>query len=341
MTVKTRNQFRTCALALVSVFGLTLGSAAHAADIFVRKAYGSDLSKDQADEITFTVRRAVSRMPEHHLVNSEDLADFVLQASVVNRRGNRLLRVEKLKDGDLLAASEDELPANHFSTKGAEVATETALQNDDIASYPTDEDGTISGATTQSPTDSSSTSTATTDPSGASTLGASDASPMAGGEVRGPSPLFSRPDRMGAFQIGVGPAFGLGMNSDQVLYDITLGYAAPVNESVSIKGFGDLNLASGGDANRFLNFGVGADIFPLQSQLVMHGQPYLSADAGYAFTRDRNSATQDGIAVGAGGGFKFMAQDLNMDVNLHYTILTAKLQNDYPSVFGIRAAFNF
>ena len=356
-------------------------SSAFAADIFVRDTQGPDLTEDQITEVTELVERAVERMPEHSLVVSEDLSDFVLQPSVSQHDNQMVLRIEKIKEGEILASSEEVLPTTQVNSQRAYAATETALQNDDIASTPVDsttsssssasttsadddaliesnseanshsvesnamaESGVVSDTSTNSDATSTSEDNAmisTPDtPANLSPL-SGDQTAMGAGDVRAPSPIFQRPDRMGAFQVGIGPAFGIGMDSDQLLYDVHLGYVAPVSDLFSIKGFGDLNLATGGDANRFLNFGVGADVFPIQSETIVGGRPYLMADVGYAFTRDKNSVTQDAPAVGAGGGFKFATEQLNMDVNLHYTMLTAKIRDDYPSVLGVRAALNF
>jgi hypothetical protein len=362
------------------VFGASLivngasSSKVNAADIFVRDANGSELSNNQRTNVTDMVKRAVRQMPEHTLVQSENRADFVLQPSVIKKADDTYLRIEKRKDGDLISQSEERIDAMNPSNDKAIAATESAMQMDQVAENSSNPDlgpnngpniGTSSGDTASISEDSSSTlsdednshlqsgvrdmsvqrnSNQSGSISGASSSSTNDsptASGVAGGDVRAPSPVFQKPDRTGAFQIGVGPAFSLGMQSDQILYDVNIGYAMPLNEMFSGKAFGDLNLASGADANRFLNFGVGGDFFPMQSANMLGARPYLTADLGYAFTRDKDERTADAPAVGAGAGFKFAAQQLNLDVNLHYTMLTTKIQNDYPSILGIRAALNF
>lgn len=311
---------RTFALLVIATW-LLIGPSALAADVFVRQTRGSDLSPDQKDQITEMVRNSIRKMPEHSLVQSENQADFTIEPSIVQDGEQKFLRIEKRKSGDLLAQAQEPITLDSVASDSAMAATEAAMQGDLIATGGYDDTAASSSSgTSQSPS----------------------VDLAHGGDVRAPSPFVASSDRWGAFQAGIGPAFGAGMGSDQLLYDINLGYAVPINDTVSGKAFGDLNLATGADANRFINLGLGAEVFPLQSQAVMGtARPYLTGDLGYAFTRDKQEVTKDAPAVGAGAGFKFAAQQLNMDVNLHYSILTAKIQNDYPSVLGLRAALNF
>lgn len=297
---------------------LAFVSSAHAADIFVRPARGTDLTRAQQTEVTGLVSKAVHSMPEHNLVANEGDADFVLQPSIVMRGDQQLLRIEKQKDGQVIAMSEEPINSVNASNDRAMAVTETALQDDAYVRENNfggnDEGGTQSATTTS----------------------ASEAS----NEVTAPSPVIADRDFPGYFQLGVGPSFGLGMDSDAVMTDVMASYNYKFSEAIIAKGFGDFNLGTGSESARFINIGAGAEFYPSQS-IVTFGKPYVGADVGYAFTRNNANETEDGIAVGAGAGFKFATAALNMDVNLHYSLLTEQIGSTNPSVFGIRLAVNF
>jgi hypothetical protein len=165
-------------------------------------------------------------------------------------------------------------------------------------------------------------------------------SPEVTPEVRAPSPRIMDPNRPGYFQIGAGPSFGLGMGSDQVMYDINLGYNRNFSDRMTGKLFGDLNLGSSSQPARYIDLGAGLDVY-LSEVRQSYGIPYVTGDLGYGFVRNAVDRTQDAASIGAGAGFKFAAEALNFDVNVHYEVLTAQLDNTTPSVFGVRAAMNF
>lgn len=314
-------------LGLVFVAAFLAGPMAFADDIFVREAHGVGLSKAQTEEITHLVERAVQRMPNQRLVASEDLADFILEPSITTRDGRLALRIDKVRNGEIVASSLEPLPGARLNARHARTAIENAITADE----------TVSGTTSPAGTTEEDTAT---HHEGRDRHTSTHADTGAG-DVRAPSPIFHHPGRHGAFQVGIGPAFSTGMASDQLLYNVNLAYAHPVHNLISLKAFGDFNMSASSDPNRFLNFGVGADVFPMGSHSVGGGRPYLTGDVGYAFIKNKNDASKDAPAVGLGGGYKFATEKLNMDVNLHYTMLTAELQNETPSVLGLRAAVNF
>lgn len=318
------------------------GATAFAADIFVREAHGVGLSRQQSEEITQMVEKAIEEMPEHRLVASEDLADFILEPSITMRDDALALRVDKWQNNEIVASSIEPLPEARLNQDHVRSATENVLiaeameTDESVSGAPTGDEsreGWGNSPTQRSP-DRGSVSRSP------DSFAASD-SPMGAGDVRAPSPLFARPDRRGAFQIGAGPAFSTGMESDQMMYNLNAAYVMPFGDLFSAKAFGDFNLSAGSDPHRFLNFGIGAELYPMGATTMGRGRPYVAGDIGYALTRNKNDVTQDAPAVGVGGGYRFLTQQLNMDVNLHYTMLTAKLEDKYPAVLGLRAAVNF
>jgi hypothetical protein len=148
------------------------------------------------------------------------------------------------------------------------------------------------------------------------------------------------PDRPGYFQVGVGPSFALGLDSDAVMYNVVGAYNRNISDRLTGKIFGDFNLGTGADAAQFINVGLGTDIY-LQEVRMDYGVPYLMADVGYGFVRDEDTQTQDAAVIGAGAGFKMAAEALNFDLNVHYSLLTAQLDGKTPSILGLRAAVNF
>ncbi len=298
------------------VAAVVFATNALAADIFVRPARGADFTRAQQIEVTDLVTKAVRNMPEHTLVELEQDADFVLQPSIVQRNEQQLLRIEKTKDGQTIAMSEEPINSVNASNDRAMAVTETALQEDDyVDESVTSDDGGTQSATTSSPGD-------------------------LGGEVVGASPAITNREFPGFFQLGVGPAVGIGMDTDAVMTNITASYNYRFDENVVAKGLVDFALGSGSDSARFINVGIGGEFYPTQT-LITFGKPYVGADVGYAFARDNDDNTENGIAVGVGTGFKFAAAELNMDVNLHYSLLTTQIESTNPSVFGARLAVNF
>jgi hypothetical protein len=160
------------------------------------------------------------------------------------------------------------------------------------------------------------------------------------GDVRAPSPRIMDPNRPGYFQVGVGPAVGLGLKSDRAMYNINVGYNHNLNERFTGKLMADFNLGAAEDTSRFISYTVGGDMYLNEIQQ-NYGIPYVSANVGFATARNNNDATEGGLVLGAGAGFKFAAQRMNLDVNLHYSLLTNELEGSLPSVLGLRAALNF
>jgi hypothetical protein len=161
-----------------------------------------------------------------------------------------------------------------------------------------------------------------------------------GGDVRAPSPRIMDPNRPGYLNVGVGPALALGLGTDQVLYNVNFGYNRNLSDRFTGKIFTDLNLGTAADSSRLVNFALGTDIY-FREVVTGYGVPYAMADVGYGFARNEDDRTEDGIMIGAGAGFKFAAQALNVDVALHYAVLTGEIDGVVPSVLGLRAGLNF
>lgn len=160
------------------------------------------------------------------------------------------------------------------------------------------------------------------------------------GEIVAEPPRIMDPDQPEYFQFGAGPGFGLNLDSDKALFNANVAYNRNFSERITGKVIGDFNIGTADEVARFLNFALGTDIY-LREVSGDYGTPYAALDLGYAFVRDGDSQTKDGAAIGGGLGFKFALAQINMDLNLHYTLLTAQIDGDNPSVFATRLAFTF
>lgn len=167
------------------------------------------------------------------------------------------------------------------------------------------------------------------------------------GELRGPSPRLANQKMPGFFQMGFGPSFAIGLNSDNIMYNINGAYNYNIDEQWAVKGFGDFNIGTGADSAQFVNLGVAGELYPQNWPSFGGAKPYVQADLGYAFARSSRNlitnsvSTGDGVSIGAGAGFKFEAAELNWDITAHYALLTSQIDQRTPSVLGIRAALNF
>lgn len=359
------------------------GQVASAASIFVREAQSTELSSDQIDQVTTMVENAVSNLPEHTLVQSEEEADFTLQPSVVSRGDQMVLRVEKHKDGDVLAMSEEPITSGRSLEDSSVSLTENALAEDtfvssgsaiiettpgtgrDIAS----EDEAMTGPSnlhsdmgSAAESDVSSGDIAAEDSSAATDEGyvsgttsssevpasqpqsgdmpTADQDMTGAGETRAAAPRIARGDNLGYFTVGAGPAFSIGLDTDNPMYNILAAYNVDVRRDVTAKVLGDFSFGSGADVSNFINVAVGANYYPFAGN-VYGSRPYTMADLGWGFVRDEFEDTENGISVGVGAGFQFRAQELNFDVNIHYSLLTSEINDDIPSVLALRAAINF
>lgn len=323
---------------------LTLVSTAFSSEIFVREARGH-LNRKQVADVTSLVKNAVRNMSEYTLVSNPSQAQFTLQPSVVQRGNSMVLRVEKIRHGELMSMSEEKINGMNPSRDRAMQVTETALQSNMYGrTSEIDDSRTTRSATSQSYDDSMAQSrpieVQSSRPSARPlTRGAgADASV---GELTSASPRMISPDRAGQVQLGVGPSFAINMQNDNVMYDLLADYALDFSDNLVGKVFGDFNLATGSSNARFINLGLGADYFPTRD-LLTFGKAYIGADLGFAFARDAMSRTADNVAAGLGAGFKFQAAEMNWDVNAHYTLLLAQIADEHtPSVFGVRVAMGF
>ena len=347
-------------LMMTTVIAICLiGQGAIAADVYVMKADGTnaEVSHEQLQQITDSVKQAVRTSPENYLVQAESEADFIIEPFIVNQGNGQLaLRIEKVKDGEVMAVSQDTFnwkAKDQLDAVVSELTNRAVSVNSYVAgtrpSYPanspnlsarTHSNESTSGAS--SPYDNSANATPPTTSSSAGTAVADNtmgSGTAAGGAIIGSSPNIER-NKFGYYGLGLGPSFSSGLANDHAMYDVIASYNHSFNDIVTGKIIGDFNIGSDTDTARFIDLGVGADAF-LTALSYGAGRPYITGDVGYAFARDNFGNTNDNIAVGAGAGFKFLASQLNYDINLHYQVLTGKIAGTNPSLLGLRAAVNF
>jgi hypothetical protein len=329
----------TVRLTLGTALSLLATTQCLGAEIYVREARGSDLTPTQSYEITKMVEASVGEMLEHNLVASETLADFILQPLLLTRDNEIFLRIEKEKDGLIISSAEERVDSVAFSNRLALEVTELAMDGDSVPDENNEDQVDQIGRD----------ESAYLAPSGRhqdhhSSRGDSASStqlPFSRGKINAPSPRFSNPERRGFFTIGLGPAFGGGLQTDNILLSLNMSYNRNATDRLTAKMLADLNIGTGSESARFLNFAIGSDFYPLAGREFNGGLPYLSADLGFAFTQDSEGLTKDAPAIGAGAGFKFTASELNLDLNRHYSILTTDIDGENPSLLGLRAAVSF
>lgn len=167
-----------------------------------------------------------------------------------------------------------------------------------------------------------------------------EAQPNETGSVRAPSPKILDPNRQGYFQLGIGPAYGAGMQTDSLMYDINASYNFNVSDHWTLKAIGDISLASGSVSSRFFNFGVGGEFY-FPDVTLLTASPYLGADVGIGFARNAIEQTATGAALGVAAGVRFQAANVNYDINAHFEQLTAEAGDSAPSVVALRGAVTF
>ncbi len=168
-----------------------------------------------------------------------------------------------------------------------------------------------------------------------------EAEPLTGGDVRAPSPKIYDPERRGYFQVGAGPAFGMGFDTDALMYNVQGSYNFNLDDLWTIKALADAYMGAGSVSSRLINVGVGADVYAHNLTFMGFGLPYLTGELALGSGRDAQERTATGLAAGAGAGFKFQAQELNWDIGIHYTVLTQQIDAKNPSAASLRAAMTF
>lgn len=339
-----------------------IAAPAVAANVFVRSATVSASEQDRRDDLTQIVRDSVKLSPGDYLVSSESRADAVLQSILMGSEGSYALRIDRLEDDEVVSSTERSVGDWRDIADIAHQATLSALETDERAddrnvaevwpAFPpearpsmNEPEGALSGGDVDpdapyAARDSDASSSTT---SGATMSGdASSSTEELAGESRGFRPVETSRRSPGYWTVGLGPGFGVGMESGNIMYSVAGGYVWELAQRISGKAVLEANLGSGSDNAQLIDLSAGADAYLTQDPVVGSARPYVTADVGFGTARNQRSETQAGVTAGAGTGLRFAATDAtNMDVLLHYKLLTSTLAGANPSVLGIRAAFNF
>lgn len=139
--------------------------------------------------------------------------------------------------------------------------------------------------------------------------------------------------------LNIGPAYTSGLSTDRALVDIKAAFLHNFTSNVAGLVSGDAVLGSGSDPSRFLNLAFGGEFYLNDSNSQI--APYVAADAGFGMTRNANQSEQNGMAFGAGVGFRLAGKPVAWDVNLHYTTLAVANDNKTPTVLALRGGVIF
>jgi hypothetical protein len=275
------------------------------------------------------------------------------QGTSLNAPSNQ--KVDRTADRatDLTADRPMDSSADHASDRAIDRSTENTADrsmdrpSDRTSDRPMERAGSESLSSQTIPPQNREPSATTTTPDAAAlnsapvyTGGTASTDAAGGGESRAISPRHSLLGGPGYFTAGAGAGFAAGLNSDTAMYNVDAGYNVDVTPEFTARGFADLNLGTGANGARFIDLGVGGNYYAEQLQTKV-GRPYVTGDLGFAFARDADNRTLDGFAVGAGAGFQFEMNNVNLDLNAHYTVLTSLLRNANPQIIGVRLAVNF
>lgn len=140
--------------------------------------------------------------------------------------------------------------------------------------------------------------------------------------------------------LALGTAFPTGLESDSLLYNVVGAINYNFTQNVSGKIFGDIAMGAARDSARFMNFGTGLDYYFMNTR-IGRATPYFTGDAGLGLTRTTRRDTANALALGAGLGLRLASENINWDINLHFTSLTSQNEGSTPSVLGLRGGVNF
>ena len=343
---------KTTALAAAAL-SLAFCARALADNIFVRDANVSASQMDRRDDLTQLVRDSVQQMPDDYLVSSESRADAILQPTLMGSDGSYSLRIDRIEDSKVVSSTERSVGDWTDISDISRQATLTALADPDSAasqdhfvettapdSVPSQAKGTQTaaiGATARAGR------SATEDSVSGATAGTADADAQpSGGESHGFNPIQALRTSPGHVTVGLGPGFGMGMNSANAMYSATGGYIWDFTPRFAGKVMGEADLGSGNDNARMLDAYIGADAYIPEIYMGDNAKPYVTANLGIGSARNQASDGATGLTAGFGAGVRIPTNEkTDLDILLHYELLTASVDGANPSVLGIRAAFNF
>lgn len=150
-------------------------------------------------------------------------------------------------------------------------------------------------------------------------------------------------DGRGSWNITVGPALTIGLESDNVLYGVSGGYTFNLTPKLGARIFADANFGTGDESSQYLDAGVAAklgvgDVIGQQTS-----RAYLLGDVALANAENADTNdTESGVAVGAGIGYTVMrTQRTDIDVLLRYSLMLTEVEGDLPSLLTARVGVNF
>ena len=172
-------------------------------------------------------------------------------------------------------------------------------------------------------------------------LPASDYGTSGAGEMRTDS--FKRTSVFGGpgyFTAAAGAGFSGGLRADNTMFNVDAGYAIDYTPLITGKAFVDMTLGTGSDVARFVDLAVGANYYPPQVQSGK-SKPYVGGDVGLGLVRNNLNDSQASLAVGATGGFQFLADTANLDLALRYEVLATQIDGATAQLLGLKVGMDF
>ena len=328
---------------------MAVGAPAFAANVFVKNANVSSAQQAHRDELTQMVRDSVKLSPGQSLVWSESQADVVLQPTLMGGDGSFSLRVDRLRNGEVVQSTERtagdwrEVPdisrqATMSVIAGSDEGYRNAqAQNLAPSEYPqrsapstNRQDRSIAApyAAAQSRTAPTGTDSVATPPDDSTNANAPQAQTPApppppaaepapaptseastAGENRSSNPIEKLRKSPGHWIVGLGPGFGIGMNANNIMYSANGGYGWDLSQRYALKVIGEADFGSGSDNARMIDLAVGGDVILGANKFAAGGKPYVTADLGLGNARNQTNDQTNGVTAGVGAGLRYAMSD--------------------------------
>jgi hypothetical protein len=138
------------------------------------------------------------------------------------------------------------------------------------------------------------------------------------------------------WNVNAGPAVGVGMETNNIMYSVSGGYDWDFHPRISGKINGEVAMGAGQDSARLIDLNVGPTVY-LTEASPDSARPYATADIGFASARNNSSVVNQGLTVGAGVGYQFASsENYRLNALLHGTVMTTTVGSGNPTVFAAR-----
>lgn len=294
---------------MLSILGAATASAA---DVFVLDATQENTSPRWGTAATSLVRDAVTSHGEHRLSKNQTTADYVLQPKLLGLGEGYILTIEKKRGEQVVLAKQVRVASLDDLDKAAARVTQEAL-----AETPTN------------------ISSAATSPVVEDIENPLETSNTAENWNRDMSPVYNY------WTAGIGPFGGNNLDTENILYSVSLGHTWDIHPRVAIRALGEGAFSTGDEDANLFNVGVGPSYYFMGGNSAR--SPYANLDFGYGFGEANNDEDIAGFSLGLGVGYRFFrTATTGMEVNVRWaTLFDPAVGDDNPQIIGARLGVDF